>query len=176
MARHMTKVDFERYFKDEVIPQILSIEADQSGRPDRPLRRESWNNMVDAWIQDGELSERAYDWSHPSWLETCGYRGTRRNGASVVWEKEPGNKGRGGSAGVRYVARYIRQEDDGKRYRMRMVVERIYPYARTWKAKEHWSLIGGSKKGWNWMSPADGLSSAKAAKAYAERMINHKLR
>lgn len=69
MARKMTKRQFEDYFKEEVIP-IIQEKYEQDGTPDRPARREAWNDTVDYFIQDGELPESAYNWSHPRWLET----------------------------------------------------------------------------------------------------------
>jgi len=37
------------------------------GIPDRPARREAWNNTVDAMIRGGILPESAGDWSHPKY-------------------------------------------------------------------------------------------------------------
>lgn len=66
---HMTKKQFEALFKEHAIPQVIQ-KYEQDGVPDRPARREAWNDTVDAYIKDGKLSERAADWSHPRWLET----------------------------------------------------------------------------------------------------------
>ena len=74
MPRTMTKAQTERAFKTDVMPALIQRER---GRPDKPMRREAWNDVVDAWIRDGYLSERAYNWTHPSWLETWGYRAPR---------------------------------------------------------------------------------------------------
>jgi hypothetical protein len=83
----MTKRDFEAMFKRDVIPQIIEA-YEQRGVPDRPARREAWNNTVDAYIRAGLLTESAGDWSHPSWLETYRPRSPAQNprhegGASI---------------------------------------------------------------------------------------------
>jgi len=75
MARKkMTKRDFEAMFKEDAIPMIIE-HYEQDGIPDKPARREAWNNTVDAYISDGLLPESAENWSHPRWLETYGHRG-----------------------------------------------------------------------------------------------------
>lgn len=69
----MTKKAFEAWFKEEVMPLIFIQENRWQVKwecPDGPLRREEWNNMVDMYIKDGMVSERAGDWVHPRWLET----------------------------------------------------------------------------------------------------------
>ena len=72
---YMTKAQWEQSFKENILPSVIRQEMQYGSRyPDRPMRREAWNNAVDADIQDGILSERAYDWSHPSWLESYGFR------------------------------------------------------------------------------------------------------
>ena len=42
--------------------------------PDRPARREAWNNTIDFYIKDGMLPSSAANWAHPKWLETYGHR------------------------------------------------------------------------------------------------------
>jgi hypothetical protein len=37
----------------------------RGGRMDKPMRDEAWNNYVDGLIRSGEVSQRAYWWSHP---------------------------------------------------------------------------------------------------------------
>lgn len=86
-SNHMTEAEFSAYFKAECIPLIVYQEkkwqlgtdgqdqplAQEPGtvlHPDRPLRREDWNNTVDSFIQDDRLPESAGDWDHPEWLET----------------------------------------------------------------------------------------------------------
>lgn len=64
----MTKREFELYFQEHVLPSVIS-RYEQDGIPDRPARREAWNNSLDAMIQDGQLSRRAENWGHPRWLE-----------------------------------------------------------------------------------------------------------
>ena len=72
---YMTKAQWEQSFKEHILPSVIRQEMQYGSRyPDRPMRREAWNNAVDADIQDGIISERAYDWSHPSWLESYGFR------------------------------------------------------------------------------------------------------
>lgn len=58
---YMTKAQFEEDFKENVIPHIGD---------DPTSRRTTWNDQVDAYVKDGMLPDRAYDWSHPRWLET----------------------------------------------------------------------------------------------------------
>ena len=68
-----TKADVERIFKADVMPSILETEG---ARPDKPLRREMWNNFIDGMQRDGTITERQADtWGHPKWLET--WRGKR---------------------------------------------------------------------------------------------------
>jgi len=64
---HATAVE---HFENEIMPQIRHIEADQSGGPDWPLRRETWNNWTDALCKDGEIS----DWQYENWSQapSCG--------------------------------------------------------------------------------------------------------
>jgi len=79
-GRYMTKAQFEAMFKEDVIPSILAQEQQYGSTfPDAPMRREAWNNMVDSYVRDGVLSSRAENWSHPSWLETYGFRKARRS-------------------------------------------------------------------------------------------------
>jgi len=64
----MTKKDFEHHFKTYIMPAVAA-RYEQDGIPDKPARREAWNNTVDAYIKDGMLPERAGDWKKPDWLE-----------------------------------------------------------------------------------------------------------
>ena len=64
---------FSAYFRSEVMPWIFRQEAEWQGtwaHVDGPLRREAWNNSVDAWIEGGDLPEAEADRAHPCWLET----------------------------------------------------------------------------------------------------------
>jgi hypothetical protein len=67
--KYMTKKEFEQYFREEALPYVVE-RYEQDGVPDRPARREEWNNRVDSCIQDGILPKSAGDWTHPRWLET----------------------------------------------------------------------------------------------------------
>lgn len=66
----MTKKQFEEDFRENTLPFIIE-RYEQDGVPDRPARCEAWNDTVDSYIKDGILSESAYNWSHPRWLETA---------------------------------------------------------------------------------------------------------
>lgn len=65
----MTKKDFAAMFRSEIMPMVRDQEKEWGGGVDGPLRRETWNNMVDSYMQDGVLPRSAGDWAHPSWLE-----------------------------------------------------------------------------------------------------------
>lgn len=69
MAKKMTKRQFEEHFEAEVLP-FVARRYEQDGVPDKPARREAWNDTVDAYIRDGRLPESAGNWTHPRWLET----------------------------------------------------------------------------------------------------------
>jgi hypothetical protein len=72
-----TKADAEKVFKATVMPTIL--ESETSGRADRPMRREAWNNFTDGLHRDGVITDHQVNtWGHPSWLETYGTRRRRR--------------------------------------------------------------------------------------------------
>jgi len=60
-----TKKEFEKFFRQEVLPFIRAEENKYRPGVDRPMRREEWNNTIDAMVQDGELPERACDWVSP---------------------------------------------------------------------------------------------------------------
>lgn len=64
----LTKKQFEEVFREEVLPYV--IERERAGFPDKPARREAWNNTVDSYIRDRTLPEAAGNWGHPRWLET----------------------------------------------------------------------------------------------------------
>jgi hypothetical protein len=69
-----TKAQVEATFKSEVMPEILKSE--RGGYPDKPMRREAWNNWIDGLWKDGTITEtQAGTWGHPKWLET--YKGKR---------------------------------------------------------------------------------------------------
>jgi hypothetical protein len=76
----MTKRQFEEMFREEVLPSLIE-RYEQDGIPDKPARREAWNNTVDAYIRDRVLPEVAGNWTHPRWLET--WKPTTRHHATT---------------------------------------------------------------------------------------------
>ena len=87
----MTKAEFERYFKSEILP-LVAERYEQDGIPDKPARREAWNDTVDAYIQDGILPQSAGDWSHPRWLETLKPQRAKWARYSVSRRRNPAGK------------------------------------------------------------------------------------
>ena len=71
----MTKRQFEEMFRAEMLPRIAAHE--RAGFPDKPRRRQAWNDTIDAYIRDRALPEAAGNWSHPRWLETARVKGAR---------------------------------------------------------------------------------------------------
>lgn len=63
--RMKTKKEFEKWFRAEVMPYVRAKEAEYNHRLDLPLRREEWNNTIDAMVKGRELPKRAYDWFCP---------------------------------------------------------------------------------------------------------------
>jgi len=57
-----TKKNFEKIFRREYLPMIR---REESRGIDYPLRRESWNNLIDALVKDGDLPGKANDWVCP---------------------------------------------------------------------------------------------------------------
>ena len=65
----MTKREFEQMFREEILPRLAARE--RVGFPDKAGRRTAWNDTVDSYIKDGQLTEaKAGRWGHPRWLET----------------------------------------------------------------------------------------------------------
>ncbi len=54
----MNKVQFSRYFKENIEPEIQST--------DKPALRQAWNDHIDGMVKNGELKDNARDWSHPA--------------------------------------------------------------------------------------------------------------
>lgn len=52
-----SKSEFTKMFKDEYLSKI--------SKTDKPAIREAWNNLIDSYIKDGQLPEKAGDWSCP---------------------------------------------------------------------------------------------------------------
>jgi len=71
----MTKSQFEEMFRAEILPRIA--EHERVGFPDKPRRRQAWNDTINAYIRNRALPEAAGNWSHPRWLETARVKGTR---------------------------------------------------------------------------------------------------
>ncbi len=96
----LTKSQFEEMFREEVMPYL--VEHERTGFPDKPRRREAWNNTVDAYIRDGALPEAAGNWSHPRWLETWSPRqhshATRKSPAQLDREIAEALAAQSGSA------------------------------------------------------------------------------
>ena len=64
MARYAfpTKAAFEQHFRETILPVIR--ESEHNG-VDRIMRREEWNNAVDAVVNDSEAPPRAVEWMPP---------------------------------------------------------------------------------------------------------------
>lgn len=65
----MSKSDFIEYFKSNILPSIAK-RFEKNGTPDKPARREAWNDAIDGLIKDGKISKIAGDWTIPRELET----------------------------------------------------------------------------------------------------------
>jgi hypothetical protein len=86
----MTKRQFEEMFREEILPGLIEHEQQRgSGFPDKPGRREAWNNMVDSYIRDRQLPESAGNWGHPRWLETARGSKAPRLDHAVRTKKSP---------------------------------------------------------------------------------------
>lgn len=59
-----TKADFLRYFRTDVLPAVRE-QYEQDRSVDVPARRETWNNLIDAMVQDRELPRHAVAWVCP---------------------------------------------------------------------------------------------------------------
>ncbi len=69
----MTQKEFNNYFKMEILP-LIAKRFETDGIPDRPARREEYNNLMDSWQKDGIISEEdANEWCIPDTLETTLY-------------------------------------------------------------------------------------------------------
>ena len=69
----LTQEEFDNYFK-HVILEYIAQEYEQDGIPDRPARREEYNNTVDSLMKDGQISEEdANEWCISDSLETTKY-------------------------------------------------------------------------------------------------------
>tara|TARA_R100001443_G_C3226463_1_gene147266 strand:+ start:245 stop:460 length:216 start_codon:yes stop_codon:yes gene_type:complete len=69
----MTKLEFDKYFKMEILP-IIADKYEKDGIPDRPARREAYNNETDYFCKDGQITEKQYnEWFITDSLETTLY-------------------------------------------------------------------------------------------------------
>ena len=69
----MTKLEFDKYFKMEILP-IIADKYEKDGIPDRPARRESYNNQTDYLCKDGQITEKQYnEWCITDSLENTLY-------------------------------------------------------------------------------------------------------
>jgi len=71
--KKMTQQEFNNYFKMEILP-LIAKQYEQDGIPDRPARREEYNNLMDDYQKVGQISEEdANEWCIPDTLETTLY-------------------------------------------------------------------------------------------------------
>jgi len=69
----MKQKEFNNYFKMEILP-LIAQQYEQDGIPDRPARREEYNNLMDDYQKAGQISEEdANEWCIPDTLETTLY-------------------------------------------------------------------------------------------------------
>jgi hypothetical protein len=68
-AGSMTRNQAWEEFKREVLPHIKQ-QYEKDGVPDKPARREAWNNYIDMLERDGRITTKAAaSWGHPARLE-----------------------------------------------------------------------------------------------------------
>jgi len=69
----MTQSEFNKYFKNEILP-IIARQYETDGIPDRPARREAYNNATDGFCKNGFITEKQYNnWCISDSLETTKY-------------------------------------------------------------------------------------------------------
>lgn len=69
----MTKREFDEMFKMEVLP-LIAEKYESDGIPDRPARREEYNNLVDSYCKDKLITDNQADkWCITDSLETTEY-------------------------------------------------------------------------------------------------------
>ena len=69
----MTKLEFDKYFKMEILP-IIADKYEKDGIPEKPARREAYNNETDYLCKDGQITEKQYnEWCITDSLETTLY-------------------------------------------------------------------------------------------------------
>ena len=69
----MTQKEFNNFFKMEVLP-LIAKQYETDGTPDRPARREEYNNTIDHFHRDNQITDsQANTWSISDSLETTEY-------------------------------------------------------------------------------------------------------
>ena len=69
----MTQQEFNQEFKMNDL-QWIAETYEKDGIPDRPARREAYNNKSDAYCKNGLITEKQYNnWCIPDNLETTKY-------------------------------------------------------------------------------------------------------
>lgn len=67
----MTHKEFNKRFKEYMLPSVVSF-FEKDGIPDKPARREEYNNYMDSLHRDGLITDKQVNkWCMPELLETC---------------------------------------------------------------------------------------------------------
>lgn len=67
----MNKTEATQIFRENILPDIIAHENETNGRPDKPARRQAWNDFTDGLARDGDITEKQrMTWLHPAGLET----------------------------------------------------------------------------------------------------------
>lgn len=56
----MTQREFDKYFKQEILP-VIAQRYEKNGIPDRPARKEAYNNETDTFCKNGLITEKQYN-------------------------------------------------------------------------------------------------------------------
>jgi len=66
----MKKTEFDEMFEMDILP-LIAQQYERDGIPDRPARREAYNDLTDSYCKDGIITEKQYnEWGIPDSLET----------------------------------------------------------------------------------------------------------
>ncbi len=69
----MTQAQFNTHFKNEILP-IIARQYETDGIPDKPARREAYNNEMDNCHRGGQITDhQANNWCISDSLETTKY-------------------------------------------------------------------------------------------------------
>jgi hypothetical protein len=69
----MTQSEFNKYFKNEILP-IIARKYETDGIPDKIARREAYNNSTDDFCKNGLITEKQYNnWCISNSLENTKY-------------------------------------------------------------------------------------------------------